>query len=431
MPIIAVMKRTVLVFITVVLSGVSSGLLLAQPADTPFVKEAEALFARVELICGQDSGRLWGGNLFCPLVVVQRESRAAVSNCEHLLARSIPYNGLYYGFLDDTVVIAGSACTINGILCVMLPWELAADTGTWQAFLHEMFHAFQNNKGWKYVYDNSHLDCPDARVLLSCEMRALLKALASDSAERKRHLSEALFFRGKRHRIFPEKAKDESLFEIHEGLADYTQYRLCLPSDEEIASRLGNKLSAVLNQDGFSRSYGYTVGAVYAFFNDVWPGWRLCVDTLSSLSMLTQRIYGIDIGATDSAIVWEDYCVDSLLVVEDSIFQVKIQIKEKVYQAIEQNNVLVLDYDGCQFGFNPNHVVGFDEGKNFYQFMEIRGDFGVVYTVYGCLLSDKIYVLIPDGVVLQEKETYPERFSLQLNKGWRIDGNSIISSIKQ
>ena len=431
MPIIAVMKRTVLVFITVVLSGVSSGLLRAQPADTTFVKEASTVFGSVERICRQDSGRLWGRDLCCPLVIARRESRAAVSNCEHLLARSIPYNGLYYGFLDDTVVIAGTACAINGTVCAMLPWELAANTGTWQAFLHEMFHAFQNNKGWKYVYDNSHLDRPDARVLLSCEMRALLKALASDSAERRRYLTEALFFRRQRNRISPEKAMDESHFEMHEGLADYTQYRLCLPSDEEIVSRLSNELSAVLNQDGFSRSYGYTVGAVYAFFNDVRPGWRLCVDTLSSLSMLTQRIYGIDIGATDSANVWEDYCVDSLLVVEDSIFQVKIQVKEKVYQAIEQNNVLVLDYDGCQFGFNPNHVVGFDEGKNFYQFMEIRGDFGVVYTVYGCLLSDKIYVLIPDGVVLQEKETYPERFSLQLNKGWRIDGNSIISSIKQ
>lgn len=401
----------------------------AQSLDTIFLKEAETIFTEIEQICNQDNGKLWGNNLYCPLIFAKRERRTAISNCKILFSNTIPYKGLNYGYLDDSIVISGSAYPINDTICAILPYELEDDyTIKLQAFLHEMFHVFQSNKGWKYVYNNSHLDNPHARVFLSCEIRALINTLSSDSTEKKRYLSEALFFRQQRNRIYPEKAIDEHLFEIHEGLADYTMYKLCLSSDEKINKCLIEKLESKLKSETYSRLYGYTVGAVYAFLNDVQPEWKHHIDTLSSLSMLTWKIYGIDYIKTDSAQIWADYGVDSLLIVEDSIFKIKLQLEKNVYQAINENKVLIIDYNNCHFGFNPSMVIGFNDDKNYYQIMEIRGNFGCLSTRYGCLLSDKIYVLLPPKIKLGCPKTYPEHFSIQLNKKWKIKNNLIVKS---
>ncbi len=398
----------------------------AQTVDTSFLNASEAAFAEVERICMNDNGRLWGSSLLCPLVIARRDDHSAVCSRDGLLEPSVPFLKVFCGNLGDTVSVAGTALKIKNTVCALLPSEYALNHDLLPAFIHEMFHVFQRNNGWEYNYDNSHLDNPDARAFLSCEMRALLNALAGDSIVRRRHLSEALFFRIQRNRLYPEKARDENLFEIHEGLADYTQYRLCLPSDDEMKTRIIRNLETTLEQEGYSRSYGYAVGAAYAFLNDVHPEWRLRIDTLSSLSMLTRRIYDVGRIVTDSAQIWEDYRVDSLLIVEDSVYQTKLKLKEDVYQAIGENRVLIFDYDGCHFGFNPNQVIGFGDGKNYYSLIEIRGDFGYVYTVYGCLLSDRIYMILPKKVKVGNRRAYPENFNIQLNKGWRVKNGRVV-----
>ena len=140
------------------------GFLYGQIVDTSFLKNAEAIFTKVEHLCMKDDGGLWGENLYCPLVIVQRNTRAMACNCKYPFPTALPYGNIYYGCLDDSVIVAGSAYSINGTVCAMLPYELATDTTNWQAFLHEIFHAFQRSKGMKYDYDNTHLERPDARV---------------------------------------------------------------------------------------------------------------------------------------------------------------------------------------------------------------------------------------------------------------------------
>ena len=238
--------------------------------------------------------------------------------------------------------------------------------------------------------------------------------------KRKSHIERALAFRKWRWALFPDKITDECRFEFQEGLALYTQYRLCLRDSLKVSQQLCQEVERLLFSPSLSRQYGYDMGAMYACLNDVDPSWRHDASPSMNLNEMAGKLYGIDISKLEDTTALKQS--DSYLRVvqeADSHEIARQQVLDKVNQAIQTKSVVYLRADNYQMGFNPACVMGLDELGNYFTVIELKGDFGALYSEYGCLISNQPILILPASNIKKMSKKSPE-FSMELNKGWRL-----------
>ncbi len=394
----------------------------AQALDSALSKKALGLFAEAQRVCDADGGELWGENLWGPVLLVRDSDKLTFTNESALLPVSQKMDALYCGVLDSDIVVAGSAIRFKGSEVAVVPMFDLSDSAMVEVFVHELFHRFQNRhyNMDEVVYDNAHVDTKMGRMLVLCELLELGKALSSNLLERKPHIERALAFRKWRWALFPDKITDECRFEFQEGLAMYTQYRLCLHDSLKVAQQLCQEVEGLLSSPNMSRQYGYNMGAMYACLNDVEPSWRQDASPSMNLSEIAGKLYGIDpVKQEDTTALKQS---DSYLRAMQGIDKhqlVRQKVLDKVTESLRSKSVIYLRTNDYQIGFNPARVMGLDTLGNYFTVIELKGDFGTIYSEYGCLISNQPILVVLSSDIKKLRKKSPE-FSIELNKGWRL-----------
>lgn len=394
----------------------------AQTPDSALCKKALGLFAEAQRVCEADGGKLWGENLWGPVLLVRDSDKLTFTNESALLPVSQKMDALYCGVLDSDIVVAGSALRFKGSDVAVVPMFTMSDSAMVEVFVHELFHRFQNQhyNMSEVMYNNAHVDTKMGRTLVLCEMLELSKALNCNVLERKPHIERALAFRKWRWALFPDKTTDECRFEFQEGLALYTQYRICFQDSLKVAQQLCQEVERLLSSPNLSRQYGYHMGAMYACLNDIAPSWRHDASPSMNLSEMAGKLYGIDPSKLEDTMALKQS--DSYLRVIQDIDTLEIErqkVIDKVTELLRTKSVIYLRTDDYQMGFNPACVMGLDELGNYFTVIELKGDFGTIYSEYGCLISNQPILVLPSSDIKRLRKKSPE-FSIELNKGWRL-----------
>lgn len=408
----------------------------AQTWDSLPSKRAAELFAEAQRVCAADGGRLWGENIWGPVLLVRDADKLAFTNEPSLLRDSRKMESLYCGTLDSDIVVAGSAVSFRGMDVAMVPMFDLTDSALVEVFVHELFHRFQNRHYGRdeMVYDNAHVDSKTGRTLVLCELMELAKALNSNGEEMRSHLEKALGYRRWRWTLFPGKITDECRFEFQEGLALYTQYRLCLSDSAKVAEQLCRDVERMLTSPNLSRQYGYYMGAIYGCLNDIEPSWRREVEPSRCLCEFAGKAYAIDFSMLKDTMALRQ--TESYIRVTqgvDTLEAARRATRNMVLQAIQSKNVVYLCADDYQMGFNPACVTGLDELGAYFSVIELKGDFGRCYSAYGCLISNRPMLILPPKQT-KKRGTSSSDFAIELKKGWRMkkcaDGYEIVKRKK-
>src|SRR5688500_18822987 len=224
--------------IALLLASLSGLLQDSVPAtETPErLRLAAEAFAQARAACDEDNAKLWGKQLWGPVMLVDPATRRFVAN-EAIeqsdiavgVTPTVPVNvkgrTVHVGTLPENLSAANTASEYAGRRWAMVVWPIA-DTPQVQRQLlvHELWHRIQSELGLPLDTPTcDHLDTEEGRLWLRLEMRALATALAADAGPgRLRAIEDALAFRSHRRSLFDGAGESERKLELAEGLAEYT-----------------------------------------------------------------------------------------------------------------------------------------------------------------------------------------------------------------
>ena len=317
----------------------------------------ESIFDHVEKLCNEDNGKLWGVNLYSPVLGVD-SLRNIVSNVSDA-PKTFP--------ADKPV--ANSTTELDGKRWTMVLWPLSGDQKHQSIVLiHEMFHYRQPELGLSPDRDpnNSHLSNRDARTLLKLEWNALKFAATCTGEQKKAALADALSFRERRRQLYPDFIAEENSLEIQEGLAEYTGRRIVIPSDKEYLQSL-SELDYLLESDNLTRSFAYLSGPLYGLILDQsGHEWHKEINAKSNLGSSAMTIYGIDLpndleAAVESAKARYDF--DSIDAFEESLQRKLEERNETLLKLFAPDNVITLESPNLSIQFSPNDMIKMDDGS--------------------------------------------------------------------
>lgn len=138
--------------------------------------------------------------------------------------------------------------------------------------------------------NNNHLDSPGGRIWLQLEWRALRRALISKGAARRRAIEDALTFRNYRRSLFPKADASERALEMHEGVAEYTGFKLSAKADAELIDNLTKQIDRAAGRPTFVAYFAYASGPAYGVLLDaVGADWLRGLTPQNDLGEMLQR----------------------------------------------------------------------------------------------------------------------------------------------
>ncbi len=229
-------------------------------------EKAHYYFGKIEEACRKDNGRLWGSNIYGPLMFIDRPTRKMVTNYPDKDGLLREKDGIYTGLYPRELIIFNTASRYGSTLYGIAP--LPGEEDEFRIItraLHSLLHRFHDSTGYTSSgFNTPNMDEKNARLWLKLEWKALRKAIESEGAEEQVAVRDALIFRGANHELYPAYIKDQIRFENYEGLATFTQLMLGTSSEEEFKSKLLETLDRFYSFLSYSRSYGSIHGALYA-----------------------------------------------------------------------------------------------------------------------------------------------------------------------
>jgi hypothetical protein len=212
---------------------------------------------------------------------------------------------------------------------------------------------------------------------------------------------------------------NEKHFECHEGLAEYTAYKL-LPIDEKYKKGvIAAAIKKGLDADGYCNSFAYLTGPAYGFvLDDMMPSWKDSVrmgmtmqDLFISCIDLPERIDEEDIIR-----LAEKYQATEFLGSERNRLETQMLKDAIIKDRFATSKWLVIPNNGINFTFNPNeHLVKYDSIGTIYQTMRLSGDFGTIETEDGIMItSDWSNFILPYSEDRQNAR-------IRLNAGYFIE----------
>ena len=258
--------------------------------------EVSNIFNNIKTICDKDNGKLWGINLYAPILCIDK-NRDLWSNQKDPQGQFQACGGVFMGKFPVNKNIANSTINVFGQQWVMIAFPIPVDVINRNIlFCHELFHYWQDSLGHvPTTYNNVHMDAKDARVLLKLEWNAFLSACkTTDSSLRKIAICDALTFRKQRQQKFSKYYSDETAFEIQEGLAQYTGIKLSVSSDSMYLHILDKEMESYAKKENLVRSFAYLSGAIMGYLLDQSTSeWRKQIDGSSDLGYLIQMLIGL------------------------------------------------------------------------------------------------------------------------------------------
>jgi len=261
---------------------------------------AAQYFAELEVLFAADGGELWGVNLSVPFIFVDSVTRDIVANRPDPLGILMPQGYVYAGVLPPEVSASYGIHYFAVESWAMIPWylmEFFADDihARLRINSHLAFHRTQRDIfSEDFWWGNAHMDDPTARTKVILETNALATALESTGEVRLSAIADALSIRAERRIMFPDNAEAENIYEIHEGLAQYTELRLNYHSLNEMLPEFRNAAYRMKILPSVSWHFAYWTGSAYAFLLDeFYPTWKENVSITSDLGHMLQYVLRI------------------------------------------------------------------------------------------------------------------------------------------
>lgn len=228
------------------------------------------VFHNVHSLCNIDNGKLWGINLHAPILCIDT-NRTVWSNMKDKNGELLFNGNCYVGKYPNDKNIANSIMEVFGQKWVTIALPFPSDSIERNTlFCHEMFHYWQDSLGHTTrIYNNVHIDSKDARTLLKLEWQAFYAACkATDYLIRKNAILDGLVFRKIRQGKYVEYYPDETAFEIHEGLAQYTGRKMAVLTDSIYLRFLEQDMDAYMGKEDLVRNYAYLSGVMLGYLLD-------------------------------------------------------------------------------------------------------------------------------------------------------------------
>lgn len=385
---------------------------------------ANRYFSEIKQICDRDSGKLWGTNLYGPLMFVDRQSRKIVANrpdSEGLLKYR---EGIYTGFFPREKLIGNSGTVFGGTIFATAALPAAEDEyRTKTRAIHGLFHCLQEEEGIKPSFFNIRsMDEKASRMWQKLEWRALEKAVTSDGEVRQSAIRDALIFRHTIRDLYPRDTREAIRFENQEGLATFTFTRISSNSHEEFNQRILELVNRFYSYRSYTRSYGFITGALYStlLYEKGFDFSSLKSDTVD-LCLVVKNIYGIDlpdICRDVAGSISMNYDVETIYREEEErLEEIKLSLHKQVSKFTERP-VVLLELESPAFDFEPEDIHPLDTLGTLYSSIRVSDNWGKLNVEKsGCLMSpDLRYLRISaKGIKADKNHISGEGWVLLLN----------------
>jgi hypothetical protein len=357
-------------------------------------------FKGIKEICDRDNGKLWGKNLYGPVMFIDRTSRRIVANMPDKEGLLKGKDGVFTGIYPKELLISNTPAIYGGTLFAITP--LPPDEDDFKiktTALHSLFHRFQRIAGTSsFGYNTNNMDEKEARLWIKLEWKALRKALTTEGEEQKLSIRDALIFRGANRELYQKYARDEDLFENYEGFATFTYTLLCTQSPDEYKARIFENLDRVYLMQSYSRSYGFIHGALYAtLLKDKGFDFSKIKTNEIDLGKLVKELYNIELPAVCRDVAGSlavNYNIAEINNEEDKRLA---DLKESIHEQISiftEKPVVFVELESPYFDFEPEDVHSLDTLGTLYNSIRVSDNWGKLTVLKGgCLLSNNFKFL--------------------------------------
>jgi len=421
-------KETIIFLITIFL------FLNASPIygqEVNYTKKAKEYFKEIDSICYADNGKLWGVNLNGPTMFVIPENKLIIANQADKANALKLTDGLFIGELPDNLGRANTALEWNGVKWTMVLWNSISENDPYsrrKLFVHESWHRIQNELGISPVMtSNSHLDELEGSILLKLEFLVLKNTLlASNSDDKKSHLKNALTVRKYRQLKYPKN--NENVFERHEGMAEYTGFKLCGLDQNIIPKVIAKQLELSINKDGFANSFAYITGRAYGFILDGFSAnWLEKILEGKSIPEIAYQIINTEISSDTLELktrlneIIRFYNAETIVKTETEKFGQQQELVKEFRQKFIVGERLIIPNNNLNFTFNPQEkLIALEDGV-VYTTMRLTGEWGILEVSNGIFRSnDWTYFMISAPHDAKSGTIVQPDYKLILNENWEI-----------
>jgi hypothetical protein len=392
-------------------------------------EKALKYFHEVEAICQNDNGKLWGKNLYGPLMFVDRPVRKIFANqpdAEGILKEK---DGIYTGDYPKEMIIESKPLEFGGTLFTMAPLPTEEDDYRIKTrAIFSLFHLYQKNNGLEPAsFNTRHMDDKNARLWLKLEWRALRNAINNEGELRLQAIRDALIFRGARRELYPNTVNDENKFEDYQGLATYTSITLCEDTLGKAKRKLNESLDRTYAFQSYGRNYGFIHGALYAYLaHEKGFEFKTINTDTCDLGNEVKALYNIKLPSICRDVAGSlalSYDIESIYKEEE---QRLTDIKERIHKEIStftEKPVVYLELESPYFDFEPEDIRSLDTLGTIYSAMRVSDNWGkLTVDKGGCLVSYNLkFLRLPVKNYKESKShIYGDGWHLILNNDWEV-----------
>ncbi|MFO7851120.1 MAG: hypothetical protein ACQERS_02920 [Bacteroidota bacterium] len=392
------------------------------------VDKANYYFSEVEKLCNEDDGKLWGENLYGPIMFIDTRTRKLYANIQDkeglLKARDNIYTGTY-----PREEVINYAQEFGGTLYAMAPLPREEDYyRITSRCLHGLFHCFQARKNIDTQdYNTSHMTDRTARLWLKMEWKSLERAIRTNGETRKQAVRDALVFRSARRELYPKYVKEENKFENYEGLASFTYMMLGTESRDDYLKKLMDYYHMIYDFRSYTFSYGFVHGNLYAhLLNETGFDFSSINSRDFDLGESLKERYDISLPEVSRDIAGSlafSYDVD---LVKEEERKREEQLREGLRRRTAQfteKPVVLLELESPNFLFEAEDTDPVDTLGTIYQTIRVSDNWGkLAVEEGGCLVSPNLkFLRVPAKNVEQEKHHITgEGWHIVLNNNWEL-----------
>ena len=345
-------------------------------------EKALSYFKDIEAICNRDSGKLWGKNLYGPILYVDRLSRKIIANQPDREGLLKSKDGVYTGLYPKELILSNAPVIYGGTKYAMAPLPPEEDEYRIKTrAVHSLFHLFQEKEGMPASsFNATNMDEKEARLWIKLEWKALRKAINTEGDERQLAIRDALIFRGSNRELYQKYANEENKFETYEGLATFTYTMLCTNSPEEFKTRLFENLDRIYSMQSYARSYGFIHGALYTtlLYEKGFDIRQIKTDDFD-LGKAVRELYNIELPAICRDVAGSlavNYGIEAINMEEEKR---DADIKESIHRQTSlftEKPVVFLELESPYFDFEPEDVHSLDTLGTLYNTIRVSDNWG-------------------------------------------------------
>lgn len=399
-----------------------------QQQDTYLTPEkAIKYFNKIEAACNRDNGKLWGKNLYGPVMLIDRNSRKIFTNLKDSQGILKEKDGIYTGTFPKELIINNTPVYFGGTLFAMAPLPQEEDEyRIITRAIHGLFHCYQESIGFiSSGYNTANMDEKNARLWIKLEWKALRKAINSEGEEQNLAIRDALIFKGADREFYPKYVSDEIKFESYEGLATFTYILLSTSSPEENKTRLMEYLDRIYSIQSYARSYGFIHGALYAnLLYQKGFDFKTIKSENVDLVKLVKELYDIQLPEVCRDVAGSlalNYDIESI---RNEEAKRDAEIQERIHRQISifiEKPVVFFELESPYFDFEPEDIHSMDTLGTIYSKIRISDNWGkLTVEKGGCLVSNNLkYLRITAKGLKEDKNRFEgEGWHLILNDEW-------------